>query len=118
QPPAAARGPPPRPRPPTPPPMRIGPAPNAADKQLLPPPTPFEPIAPPAQAEGVPFVMNGPVSSAPPGAIGFDPALAPLPGGCFTPDATPCGPFIWGSAEYLLWWIRDAQIPALLTTSS
>lgn len=101
------------------PPMPIGPAPNAADKQQLPLPTPFEPVPPPAQSEGVPFAMNGPVSSVPAAnGIGFDPGLAPLPGGCFTPDAMPCGPAIWGSAEYLLWWIRDAQIPALLTTSS
>jgi len=101
------------------PPMPIGPLPNSADQQKLPPPTPFEGSPPTATPDGIPFAMNGPVSSAPPASPpGFDPGLAPLPGGCFMADAVSCGPMIWGSAEYLLWSIRDAQIPALLTTSS
>jgi len=101
------------------PPMPIGPPPNAVDKQQLPPPTPFDSTTPPTAVDGVPLAMNGPVSNTPvPGPIGFDPGLAPLPGGYFTPDAAPFGPVIWGSAEYLMWWIRDSQTPALLTTSN
>src|SRR5205085_2570662 len=43
-----------------------------------------------------------------------DPCLAPLPGGVWAPDARPCGYILYGSAEYLLWWIRDAHLPVLL----
>src|SRR5688500_5997769 len=47
------------------PPMPVGPVPNSSDKQTLPPPTPFDGTAPPPAPDGVPFAMNGPVSSAP-----------------------------------------------------
>ncbi len=31
---------------------------------------------------------------------------------------SPCTPFprVWGGAEYLLWWLKDANVPALVTT--
>src|SRR5882724_3485002 len=29
----------------------------------------------------------------------------------------PRGPRVWGSAEYLLWWVRGQNLPPLVTTS-
>jgi Putative beta barrel porin-7 (BBP7) len=96
----------------------------------LPPPTPLPTVptdtAPGATAPFGPFVVGGPVAVGPVpyenfvpgGGIGLDPGFAPLPGGAFVPEAAPAGMIIYGNFEYLLWWIRDAQLPPLLTASN
>ena len=37
---------------------------------------------------------------------------------CFTPPARDARGLIWGSAEYLLWWVEGQKVPALVTTSA
>lgn len=106
------------------------PAPPAGSTPLS-PPTPLTPAYPPP-AGGV---ISGPVTSGPitgdvvvhdgamPGAPCAtcnpgDPGWAPLPGGVFVGDSRPCGYIFYASAEYLLWWIHDAQLPPLLSTAN
>jgi hypothetical protein len=100
----------------------------------LPPPTPLGGTAPvPSWPPAGGADLGGPIASGPvvagPGLPGApyapcptgpacDPCLAPLPGGAFVPDAHPAGYLFYGSAEYLLWWIRGANVPALLVTGT
>lgn len=44
--------------------------------------------------------------------------LATLPGftGVQCDCAAPCGPRVWASGEYLLWWIKDGSLPIPLVT--
>jgi hypothetical protein len=113
-------------------PMPPGPALSGEGTGTLTPPTPLAPAGP---MTGGP-VYGGPVSSGPivdgpigggypmsgqlPGAAcgpAADPSWAPLPGGVFSQDAHPCGYIFYGSAEALLWWIRDGRLPPLLIAS-
>jgi hypothetical protein len=34
------------------------------------------------------------------------------------PCCAPSGPRTWGSADYLLWWVRKAEVPPLVVTGS
>jgi hypothetical protein len=94
------------------------------------PPTPLTPAGPVPTGT----IFAGPVTSGPitgdvmvhgapmPGAPcptcgPGDPNWAPLPGGVFAGDSQPCGFIFYGSAEYLLWWIRDAALPPLLSSA-
>jgi hypothetical protein len=65
-------------------------------------------------------VVSGPVVSGPTAAAGpcCGPGFAALPGGFFAPHAHPAGYLLYGSAEYLLWWTRDSQLPPLLITGT
>ncbi|HEY1378809.1 MAG TPA: BBP7 family outer membrane beta-barrel protein, partial [Gemmataceae bacterium] len=96
----------------------------------LPPPTPLTPAMPvppgmvvDGAVTGGPFVGDLPaLGSALPGApcptcCPTDPGWAPLPGGAFVPGRGPCGYILYGSVEYLQWWIRSASLPPLLTAS-
>jgi hypothetical protein len=88
------------------------------------------PLAPATAVPGE--ILNGPVTSGPVGSDGVihgslpggpcatcapDPSWAPLPGGVFAQESHPCGYIVYGSAEALFWWIRDSQLPPLLTVS-
>src|SRR5207248_285969 len=92
------------------PPMPVGP--GAGPAIPLPPPTPLNPPAPSgpffgAPVEGGPVGTGGPVGSSPApfenclpgGGIGFDPGLAPLPGGVCLTEAVPCGMMIYANVE-------------------
>ncbi len=117
-------------------PMPAGPA--LSGSSPLPPPTPLMPAAPlpGAPVTSGPF-LGGPVFSAPPPGVPMvggpvmpdaacpgcaggalpapaDACMPPLPGGVFVPDAQPCGHIFYGSVEYLLWWIRNGNLPVLL----
>ena len=54
-----------------------------------------------------------PVPSTPPAVD----ARQPEAPGCPECDAPVCGPRVWGGAEYLLWWIKDAPVPVPLVTT-
>ncbi len=91
-------------------------------------------IRPASFAVGAPVVSGGPVTSGP---VTSTPPGESLPGmpatedGCFACDGTcgccdPCCPDccdkhgcrFYGSAEYLLWALRDQRFPALVTTGA
>jgi hypothetical protein len=64
-------------------------------------------------------IPGGPVAGAPCPTCGpGDPNWAPLPGGSFVADGGPGGSTLYGSAEYLLWWTRGANLPPLLTATT
>jgi hypothetical protein len=71
--------------------------------------------------EGVPFYAGAPApadNGLPGGPVCLDQGFAPLPGGVFVADAVTTAPLIYCNFEYLLWWLRDAQLPPLLTTGT
>lgn len=75
---------------------------------------------------GYPQVLPGNTivpSVAPEGTFAYPPGVeAPLFGdampGCAALGRIPCGNQWWATAEYLMWWSRSDQVPALLTTSA
>jgi hypothetical protein len=73
-----------------------------------------------AEAEAVPAPIPEPSGPEPSGELGIYPGDGmweePMGGGCYEPCCQRCGVF-WGRAEYLLWWVRGAHIPPLVTTS-
>jgi hypothetical protein len=74
---------------------------------------------PPASGSSQPPVMQPWLTSIE-GAKPVDRPAAACPVECCpVPVAAPCGPpgRVWASAEYLLWWIKDSQLPPLVTAS-
>lgn len=109
------------------------PRPVLAAEPTLPPPTP---VGAPGDVWGAgtnrplgqPVMVGQPAPVGQPAEAGV-PAPGLVPGGdaCAAPDCCePCWPFAcvepgpshcWFSGEYLLWWMRDSQLPPLVTTS-
>jgi hypothetical protein len=114
---------PPQPMPPGP-----GPKDPKDPQELLPPPTPLPDVKPPSL--GVPHSASTEVW----GGFASEPltGVPPVPGGdACAPGCAPACPVFpceqccdsfgsrfWGSAEYLLWSIRDSRLPPLLTTTT
>jgi hypothetical protein len=78
--------------------------------------SPYAPRAP----DGVRAILGTPVASdpavSPPAVQGGDTACAQAPCGGWGGPCPPAGRF-WVSGEYLLWWIRNSNLPPLVTAS-
>lgn len=91
----------------------------AAQVPVFPPPTVVSPAPPTAMAQAVPSLPSGQVPVFPPPTVVWPVPNHPAPQQCghvcLAPEPMPGR--VYGSAEYLLWWIKDSNTPALITTS-
>jgi hypothetical protein len=112
-----------RPRPPAPPPPPVPPV-RPVEHRAPAPEAPKPPPVPPLPREPVPDMpVVGTPLFAEPECVPYSAAFHTDPDQPFCrPKKKRCPPeyeaHVWVTADFLLWWIRDARIPYLLTTSA